>query len=66
MSWVDAFFSWPGGAVWGNLLASAITVVPGLAVHHRRVVRKLDAHHARVEAHLRVPGAAADRQEAAR
>lgn len=31
------FFAWPDGGVWSNLLASALTVVPGFVWHHRRI-----------------------------
>lgn len=48
-TWISDFFAWPDGGVWSNLIASALTVLPGLAVHHRRLSRKLDAHHARLE-----------------
>jgi hypothetical protein len=45
-------FSWPSGIVTGNLLASAITVVPGIVHlsnqakrHHREHMAKLDSQH---------------------
>jgi len=41
-STLSAFFSWPSGGVWSNLLASALTVVPGFIWHHRSI-RKVHA-----------------------
>lgn len=49
MTPVQAFFSWPSGAVWGNLLASAIWATPTIIV----LARKVSAHHRRVEASLK-------------
>jgi hypothetical protein len=31
---LTAFFSWPNGGVWGNLVASLLWTVPGLVMHH--------------------------------
>lgn len=39
MEVVRSFFGWPDGGVWSNLLASALTVLPGLVWHHRSVRR---------------------------
>jgi hypothetical protein len=41
-TWV-AFFAWPGGGVWSNLVASAIWTVPALAWHHRRMKQHINA-----------------------
>jgi hypothetical protein len=37
MGWLDSFFAWPGGGVWPNLVASALTTIPALAWHHRKM-----------------------------
>jgi hypothetical protein len=37
MDWLDSFFAWPGGGVWSNLVASALTTIPALAWHHRKM-----------------------------
>lgn len=39
MSVAQEFFGWPSGAVWGNLLASALLVPISVAVHHWRMRR---------------------------
>jgi hypothetical protein len=41
---LSVLFSWPGGIVVGNLLASAMWAAPALIHLHR----KIDRHHARV------------------
>jgi hypothetical protein len=43
---VTAFFAWPNGGVWSNLVASILWTVPALVWHHKTVMRKLDRHHA--------------------
>lgn len=43
VSWVSAFFSWPGGGVWSNIVAAAIWAVPGFTAHHVLIRR----HHTR-------------------
>lgn len=40
-----AFFAWPNGGVWSNLLASVIWTIPALVWHHKRVMARLDKHH---------------------
>lgn len=57
METVKLFFGWPGGAVWGNLLASALTVMPGLVWHHRKLKAHIDQA---------VGSAVAEKQEAGR
>ena len=42
---ITAFFAWPNGGVWSNLLASVLWTVPALVWHHKRVMAKLDRHH---------------------
>ncbi len=42
---INAFFAWPGGGVWSNLLASVVWTVPALIWHHKTVMKKLDRHH---------------------
>ncbi len=34
MSTLSAFFAWPNGGVWSNLLASLIWVAPTFLTHH--------------------------------
>jgi hypothetical protein len=42
----QAFFSWPSGGVWGNLLASLLWAPAAFGVHHAAMRR----HHTRVTA----------------
>lgn len=37
MDWVEAFFGWPNGGVWSNLLASVLWTIPALGWHHRKI-----------------------------
>lgn len=37
MSVISAFFAWPDGGVWSNLLASLIWGVPAFVTHHRKL-----------------------------
>lgn len=39
VSTLSAFFSWPNGGVWANLLASLIWGVPAFVTHHRLMRR---------------------------
>lgn len=34
MSWVSAFFAWPNGGVWANLVAAAMWAPLGFGTHH--------------------------------
>lgn len=34
---ISAFFAWPNGGVWSNLLASLIWGVPAFVTHHRKI-----------------------------
>lgn len=56
-SFAHTMFSWPGGGVWSNLLASLIwaPIAGGLAflwarVHIRRLHERHDAHEAKLDA----------------
>lgn len=49
MTVFDAFFAWPDGGIWSNLLASLICLITGLIAGHaglKRLHAKLDLHHA--------------------
>lgn len=54
------FFGWPLGAVWPNLLASALCFGAGIAWSHRRLThkfadqlrRELAAHHESLARHI--------------
>lgn len=52
MSVLALFFGWPTGQVWPNMVASGLTA--GLAVgwSHRRLTKKLRAHHAALAEHI--------------
>lgn len=54
MSTVKAFFGWPTGGIWSNLLASLLWAIPAWvwARHHvHRIHRRLDEHADRHDEH---------------
>jgi hypothetical protein len=40
---LTAFFGWPNGGIWGNLLASVVWTLPALWWHHRKLAARHDA-----------------------
>lgn len=46
MSVWQAFFAWPGGGVWSNIIAAGMWALPGFTAHHLLMRR----HHTRTAA----------------
>lgn len=51
-----AFFSWPDGGVWANLLAAGLWALPAFTTHHvlmrRHHTKTTDAQTAQIKAHI--------------
>jgi hypothetical protein len=41
--WLDSWFAWPGGGIWSNVAASALTTGVGLTWHHRKMKQHVTA-----------------------
>ncbi|HXR74010.1 hypothetical protein [Actinocrinis sp.] len=67
MSTLSAFFAWPSGGVWSNLLAAAMWAVPGFTTHHllirRHQTKTVKAQTEELKAHIDATWAAPQQGE---